>query len=35
VDEAFEILRRSARNDNATLRDMARAVVTDGYRPER
>ncbi len=33
VDRAFDLLRRHSRSNNATLRTVAQAVVTDGFRP--
>jgi AmiR/NasT family two-component response regulator len=33
VEAAFELLRRDARRQGAPLKDVARAVVEDGYRP--
>ena len=35
VDRAFELLRRHSRNHNATLRTVAEAVVSEGFRPDR
>jgi GAF domain-containing protein len=35
IDDAFEVLRSTARSRNQTLRELAAAVVNDGYRPTR
>ena len=34
IDESFELLRKHARRNNASLRTIAEAIVADGFRPD-